>query len=128
MKPILILAGLLATVGIVAQEATLDLSPKNLPVPDPTITDCAADFQKRGHPSEQPVDPEAVAHLRTALDADLRATAGGLDQLQALEPLCFYHVPDGLLLMRDGRGLKYYFRQVPKWELERVDVITGPAS
>jgi len=108
-----------------AQEATLNFSPEDIPPPSPPILDCATDYQKRGRPTEIPVDPRAVADLRTALNIDLKASTGGLDELQASEPLCFYIVPDGQLLMRDGRGLEYYFHKVPKWELERVDIVSG---
>jgi hypothetical protein len=120
------LIGLLAVVSALAQDATFNVA-ENLPKPDPAITDCSADHQKRGRPAEEPIDPAAVADLRTALDIDLRATSGGLDKLQALEPLCFYLVSDGRLLMRDG-GLEFHFHKVPKWQLERIDIIVSGAQ
>ena len=126
MRYSITLFGLLTIGCAVAQEATLDLSPENLPVLDPTITDCATDHKKRGRPTETPVDAADVTDLRTALDIDLRASTGGLDELQALEPFCFYLVPDGRLLLRDARGLEYYFHKVPKWQVERIDIITRP--
>ena len=126
MKDILPVVACFLPLVALAQEVTLKFSPEDLPVPSPPIIDCADDFQRRGRPTETPVDPKAVADLRTGLDIDLRASTGGLNELQALEPLCFYLVPDGHLLMRDGRGLEYYFHKVPKWEVERVDIITRP--
>jgi hypothetical protein len=123
MRYVITFAGLLTATCALAQEA-FDFSPENLPPPDPAITDCAIDHQKRGRPSESPVDPAELTNLRTALDIDLRASAGGLDELQALEPLCFYVVSDGRLLMRDARGIEYYFKKIPKWQVERVDIIT----
>jgi hypothetical protein len=125
VKSLIPLIGLLAVASALAQDATLNVA-ESLPRPDPAITDCATDHQKRGRPTEKPIDPAAVADLRTALDIDLRATSGGLDELQALEPLCFYLVSDGRLLMRDGRGLEYYFHKVPKWQVERIDIISRP--
>jgi len=109
------------------KEATLRVDPEHFPLPSPPIADCAADHQERGRPSEQPVDsgPEA----RAAFDGDLKATLpGGLADLHAHEPLCFYLVPDGRLLMRDGLGVEYYFRQDPKWVPERVVVPAGGPS
>jgi hypothetical protein len=125
VKNLIPLIGLLAVASALAQDATLNVA-ENLPKPDPAITDCATDHQMRGRPTEEPIDPAAVTDLRTALDIDLRATSGGLAELQALEPLCFYLVPDGRILMRDARGLEYYFHKVPKWDLERIDIISRP--
>jgi hypothetical protein len=56
------------------------------------------------------------------LDHDIRSIEPeGLAAFRALEPICFYSLPDGRILMRDGRGIEYYFRQIPHWEPDRID-------
>ena len=126
MKRLAIFVGLASLACGCTQKATFRLDPDQLPLPSPPITDCASDFRERGDPTEKPVGPADVADLRTALDIDLRASTDGLDPLHAPEPLCFYVVPDGRILMRDGRGLEYYFHKVPKWEVESVGITKRP--
>jgi len=122
MKHHITFLGILATSAVWAQEATLKVSPEDWPVPSPPIADCAMDFRERGRPTEKPVDPTGVADLRAALDLDIRGIEPeGLAGFRALEPVCFYFVPDGKVLMRDGRGIEYYFRKIPRWIPDRVD-------
>ena len=126
MKQAIAIAAAVTNALAFAQEPTLKVSPEDNPPPTPPITDCTTDFRERGRPHETPVEPEAVADLRTALEIDLGDSTGGFDKLQAVEPLCFYLLPDERLLLRDGRGWQYYFRKVPRWEMVRVDVISRP--
>ena len=122
MKHLATLTVALAATVAYAQEATLDFSPENWPVPSPPIADCAADFRERGRSTQKPVVPEHVADLRAALDLDIRGIEPeGLAGFRALEPVCFYLLPDGRILMREGRGFEYYFRQIPRWVPDRVD-------
>jgi len=109
-----------------AQEASLKVSPEDSPPPTPPITDCATDFRERGRPTERPGDPAEVADLSTALELDLRASASGFDLKQALEPLCFYVVPEYRIMLRDGSGIEYYFHKVPKWDIESVAIMKPP--
>ena len=80
------------------------------------------DFQQRGRPTEEPVDPKDVPDLRTALDLDIRVIEPeGLAGFRMLEPVCFYILPDGGVLLREGRGFEFYFRKIPRWIPDRVD-------
>jgi hypothetical protein len=125
MKRLAIVVGLAVVAPAIGQEATLRVDPDDAPPPSPPIADCAADFRERGRPTETPVDPNDVAAIRAALDFDLRAIQpDGLAGFKALEPVCFYLVSDGKLLMRDGRGWEYYFRKVPRWIPDRIDIRT----
>ena len=116
------LIGFAALAASCSQESGLRLDSDDWPVPSPPIANCAADFRERGRPTEQPVETDAVADLKTALDYDLRGIEpDGLAGFHALEPVCFYLVSDGRVLMRDGRGIEYYFRKIPRWIPDRVD-------
>jgi hypothetical protein len=123
MKGIAALFGLFAVAPTGAQQTTLDFSPEKWPLPSPPIADCADDFHRRGRPTETPVKLADVAQVREILDNDLKGIEPeGLAGFRAVEPVCFYLLPDGRLLMRDGRGFEYYFRQILRWIPERVDV------
>ena len=114
--------GAAAALAAWAQEATLKFAPEDLPVPSPPIADCAMDFRERGRPIEQPVDPAHVADLRTALDLDIRGIEPeGLAGIRMLEPVCFYLFPDDRILLREGRGIEFYFRKIPRWIPDPVD-------
>jgi hypothetical protein len=129
MKRVAILLGLTSAAVALAQEATLDFDPEKWPVPSPPIADCAADYRERGRPTEKPVDLAAVSDLKTALDHDLKSIEPeGLAGFRALEPVCFYLLEDGRILMRDGRGIEYYFRQVPRWIPDRIDFPSRQSS
>jgi len=128
MNRLIALVGFAMVAPAFSQEATLRVDPDNTPAPLPPIADCAGDFRERGRPSETPIDPDAAAAIRTALDIDLRAVQpDGLAGFNALEPTCFYLVSDGRLLMHDGRGFEYYFHKIPRWTPERIDIKTPKA-
>ncbi len=125
MRRIAILAGLATLTSAHAQELTqtLDLNAyvDSLLPPTPPITDCITDHHRRGRPTEKPI--ESGEEFKIALELDLKATMGNAaDGLFDREPICFYELPDGNILMRDGVGIEYYFRQIPKWVVDRVDL------
>ena len=129
MKRVFALIGLVTMTAASAQEATLDFSPENWPIPSPPIADCAMDLRVRGRPTEKPVEPQDVADLRTSLDLDIRGIEPeGLAGFRMLEPVCFYLLPDGRILLREGRGFEFYFRKIPRWIPDRVDLPSQPDS
>jgi hypothetical protein len=120
MKRIVMFMGVLAATTGLAQEVASQEAPD---------APCVADFREHGRRTERPVDPEQVADLRAALDGDLKSTQpDGLAGFSSIEPICFYWLSDGRILMRDGRGFEFYFRKIPKWTPERVDVKAQPIS
>ncbi len=126
MKRLAILIGLASLACGCTQEATLKRDPDHYPLPSPSIADCASDFRERGRPTEKPVDPAHLGDLRAALDIDLRASSSGFELSRLPEPLCFYVVPDGQILIRDAHGLEYYLHKVRKWDLEKIAIIKQP--
>ena len=84
-------------------------------LPSPPIPDCATDYRLRGQPLDQPIEPSSSQLAE--LDRDLK---GGIQELRVREPLCLYLVPNGLLLLRDARGIKHYFGKYPRWDYIRL--------
>jgi hypothetical protein len=122
MKGVGFVVGLAAAAAAAAEDTTLDFEPEDWPVPSPPIANCAEDYRERGRATEMPVYPADVGHVRAMLDHDIRSIEPeGLSAFRALEPVCFYLLQDGRILMRDGRGIEYYFQKVPRWEPDRID-------
>jgi hypothetical protein len=120
---------LLATVMCgCTHEATLKSDTDGLPKPSPPIADCATDFRERGRPTERPI--ELHNELKAALETGMRAVGLSFEKLRAdaPEPHCFYEVPDNELLMRDGRGMEFYFRKDPIWNLDRIAIHKVPCN
>jgi hypothetical protein len=82
------------------------------------VADCAADLRDRGRPTDHPID----------LDPDLRShLTKQLDQPEIQEPLCWYEVPGGDLLLRAtsmcGGAMEFQFHHLASdWQIARVNV------
>ena len=97
------------------QNSVLRADIDEITLPSPPVPDCATDYRLRGQPTDQPMEWELAPWFE--LDRDIE---GGLQGLHLSEPLCFYLIPNGLLLLRDGRGIKFFFHQYPRWDYVRM--------
>jgi hypothetical protein len=88
----------------------------------PPVADCEADQRRRGHPSDNPFEPDP-----TLVATLMRQVSDMTQDADLQKPFCWYRQPNGDVLLRAnsicGGAVEYHFRPVKsEWSMDRVAI------